>query len=150
MRKRDVEKEKENTVVNRMLKDLKAAILEGLMVLVAAVIIGCPLKRGIGLSCPGCGITRACIHFVMGDIRGAFYYHPLFFLLPFVFLLYAFRNYIPKKFLNITLVIILVLYIGTYLYRFFVIHSPVTNFDFTESLTYTVYQWVKPLLMRFT
>lgn len=33
-----------------------------------------------GIPCPSCGMTRATISFIKGDLSGAFYNHPLFFL----------------------------------------------------------------------
>lgn len=44
----------------------------------------CPIKAVLGISCPGCGMTRACLHAVRLDLAAAFYYHPLWvLLLPF-------------------------------------------------------------------
>ena len=36
----------------------------------------CPMKRFLGVPCPGCGSTRAVIRLVHGDIRGAFAMQP--------------------------------------------------------------------------
>lgn len=44
--------------------------------------IGCPFRFLLGVPCPGCGITRACQAVLHLDFAGAFYYHPLFWLLP--------------------------------------------------------------------
>lgn len=38
--------------------------------------IGCPFRWLTGLSCPGCGMTRATAHFLHGDPVGAVHYHP--------------------------------------------------------------------------
>ena len=46
--------------------------------------IGCPIKYATGISCIGCGMTRAWLSLLHLDIRGAFYYHPAFFLPPLV------------------------------------------------------------------
>lgn len=37
----------------------------------------CPFKLATGLPCPGCGITRAAVAFLHGDVATSFYYHPL-------------------------------------------------------------------------
>lgn len=37
----------------------------------------CPFKVATGLPCPGCGITRASVAFLHGDLPTSFYYHPL-------------------------------------------------------------------------
>jgi hypothetical protein len=41
----------------------------------------CPFKMLTGFPCPGCGMTRACWCLLKLDFAGAFYYHPLSFLL---------------------------------------------------------------------
>jgi hypothetical protein len=37
----------------------------------------CPLAGVFGIPCPGCGLTRATLAFVRGDLRQAFTFHPL-------------------------------------------------------------------------
>ena len=49
--------------------------------------IGCPF-RALGMpSCPTCGLTRAYVCLFSGDIVGAYRNHPLFGLVPVVWLL---------------------------------------------------------------
>lgn len=40
----------------------------------------CPYAYLFGISCPGCGMTRSFIALAHLDFRGAFHYHPLFWL----------------------------------------------------------------------
>ena len=55
-----------------------------LYALLSAVGVGCPIKYLLGISCPGCGMTRACLNALRLDFAAAFYYHPLWvLLLPF-------------------------------------------------------------------
>lgn len=63
--------------------------------------ISCPIKFVTGISCAGCGMTRAWKALLFhGDFRQAFYYHPLF-LLPVGFLaLYLFKMVLTRKFIN--------------------------------------------------
>lgn len=42
--------------------------------------ITCPIKFLTGVSCAGCGMSRAWKTFLLGDFIGAFSYHPLFLL----------------------------------------------------------------------
>lgn len=44
--------------------------------------IGCPILYLTGISCPGCGLTRAYLCLLRGNISGAFYYHPLWWGIP--------------------------------------------------------------------
>lgn len=41
----------------------------------------CPLAGSFGIPCPGCGLTRATLAMLHGDVRGALQHHPLVFLL---------------------------------------------------------------------
>lgn len=52
----------------------------------------CIFKLITGIPCPGCGMTRAFTHFFLGNIHEAFYYHPLFWLVPIVFGIVIFRK----------------------------------------------------------
>ena len=44
--------------------------------------ITCPIKFITGISCAGCGMSRAWMAFLHLDIAKAFAYHPLFWLVP--------------------------------------------------------------------
>ncbi len=52
--------------------------------------IGCPIKWLTGISCAGCGMTRAIFYALQLQFGKAFYYHPLFWMMPFLVLLYLF------------------------------------------------------------
>ena len=41
----------------------------------------CPVAGTLGMPCPGCGLTRATLALLRGDVSGAFRFHPLFWLL---------------------------------------------------------------------
>ena len=44
--------------------------------------LGCPIRFLTGVACPGCGLTRAWLAALSGDIRAALAYHPLFWCAP--------------------------------------------------------------------
>ena len=46
--------------------------------------VTCPIKYITGISCAGCGMSRAWIALLHFNIHDAFMYHPLFFLPPVV------------------------------------------------------------------
>ena len=54
-------------------------------VLLAACYVrfGCPIRRLTGVSCPGCGMTRALFALFRGDPADAAYCHPMIFAVPF-------------------------------------------------------------------
>ena len=45
---------------------------------------GCVFHATIGLPCPGCGLTRALLAALRGDLAGAWQMHPLFWLAPLI------------------------------------------------------------------
>lgn len=55
---------------------------------------GCPIHFFLGVSCPGCGMTRAWLALLHLDISGAFAAHPLFWLAPLVVLAILFDDQI--------------------------------------------------------
>lgn len=56
------------------------------------------LIRGLtGIPCPSCGMSRAIIAFINGDIINAFRFHPLFWLPFIVFILIVFKRKFFKQ-----------------------------------------------------
>jgi hypothetical protein len=47
----------------------------------------CPFLNITGIPCPSCGMTRACLRAARLDFRGAFEFHPLFWVIPVIPLL---------------------------------------------------------------
>lgn len=71
--------------------------------------ITCPVKFITGISCAGCGMTRAWIALLHLDIEKAFYYHPLFFLPPVAVILFLLKKRICSgvyKFLIFTIILL--------------------------------------------
>jgi len=96
-------------------------------VFVFSYLFGCPIKLFTGIPCPACGLTRAYVSLFKGDFAFAFYYHPLFFLLPaalfcVIFLLYTEKTKSGKKArlpVIIFSVLIVLLFIAVYIFRLF-------------------------------
>ena len=53
----------------------------------------CVFHNITGIPCPGCGMTRAFLNFFSGDIKKALFYHPLFWMIPFLFFILFFHKY---------------------------------------------------------
>jgi len=49
----------------------------------------CPMASTFGLPCPGCGLTRATLALLHGDVPGALRLHPLVWLLTPLFAFFA-------------------------------------------------------------
>ncbi len=97
----------------------------------------CPIAWFFGISCPGCGMTRALIAAAQLDFERAFYYHPLF---PVVVLLIisAVVIYVKKIQLSSRVKIIITvalsaIFFAVYLYRLF--HgSDIVKVDFEYAI----------------
>ncbi|MPN43272.1 hypothetical protein SDC9_190831 [bioreactor metagenome] len=65
--------------LNRYVAIIAVAGFYGILALLG---IGCPIRAATGIPCAGCGMSRAYLSLLHLDFRGAFYYHPLFWLVP--------------------------------------------------------------------
>ena len=110
--------------------------------------ITCPIKFVTGVSCPGCGMTRACLSALRLDFADAFYYHPLWIgLIPAsVALLYLHQKRRNKAF-EVALAIIGVIMISVYLYRMINGGSDVVVFELKNGIVYRVFNALKNKLL---
>ena len=93
------------------------------LLLVVAILfitgIGCPIKFFTGISCAGCGMSRALYCMATFDFKAAFYYHPLFFLVPLFAIFLFFHKRVSRKTFKGILIAICVIFVIVYLIRFF-------------------------------
>lgn len=80
--------------------------------------ISCPIKFITGVSCAGCGMTRAWLHVLCLDLNAAFYFHPLFWTIPVVVVLFFLRKRFPQ-FFRVIACAIAALFIVVYFVRMF-------------------------------
>lgn len=101
-------------------RDLGAvAVIVGFYAVLFALGVTCPIKFVTGVSCPGCGMTRAWLCLLSGKFALAFHYHPLVWLPPVVLAVYLFRARLPKWVVKGFLALAVVLFCGVYLFRLF-------------------------------
>lgn len=117
-----------------------------IVLLIISCVYKCPYSLLFGIPCPGCGMTRAFFALAQGNVKDAFYYHPLF---PLVILLSIgwLLNYfklisITQKQKDLILWTSIFLFIITYLIRIY-LGSDVLNFDFHSSLLYQLFRYIK-------
>ncbi|MBY0757022.1 DUF2752 domain-containing protein [Clostridium sardiniense] len=96
----------------------------------------CIFKSIIGVPCPGCGLTRAWISFINGNISEAFYWHPLFLMIPalaILILLYFKGSFIKyRRYILIAIVTIVGLYIIIYIVRMVILFPSVEPLDYNR------------------
>lgn len=110
-----------------------------LYVILNVIGAGCPIKFLSGLSCPGCGMTRAIKSLLILDFTKAFYYHPLFPITPFMLYLFLFEDRIKPKYVKVGWAGIVILFLITYIIRLFISNHSVVSIDFTSGF---VLRWI--------
>lgn len=100
------------------------------IVLIYILFTGCPIRLLTGVSCAGCGMSRAYFCLLRLNFRGAFHYHPLF-ICPVIFVtVYILTKFgFPKKWAKIINCVMAVLFIGVYIYRMFNPNDRVVIFE---------------------
>ncbi len=92
----------------------------------------CQFRVIFGMPCPGCGMTRAFLSVLHGQWQQAFFYHPLWPLVILLAGLYFVSIVLGKDwFRNQTfLIIIFVIFVGTYLIRMILLFPDTPPLDF--------------------
>ena len=125
-------------------------IVIGVMVILGIKIFGCPIKFMTGISCPGCGMTRACISVFKGDFKESLRYNPMIILMPFMAILFVCNNIKPiynkyKKVIDKLWVIIGTIFIVTYLIRLIIGNNDIVVIDIRENILFRIIEKIKVL-----
>lgn len=100
-------------------KELICAVTAVVVLYTAMESIGitCPIKFITGISCAGCGMSRAWIAFLQLDMAKAFEYHPLFWLPPIVVIVLLCKSKINIKIYKIIIFTIILMFAIVYICR---------------------------------
>jgi hypothetical protein len=111
--------------------------------------ITCPIKYLTGISCPGCGMTRACVSALRLDFAAAFFYHPLWVMLPPIAvlgpLLYVKKS---KKAFWLLIGIFVAAMLAVYLWRLLFSSGDVVVFAPATGRIGRLFMYLKKLLLR--
>lgn len=115
-----------------------------LLVLAVYIPFGCPIRFFTGISCAGCGMSRAYLQLLHLNFREAFYYHPLF-VCPIIFVIVFILSELgfPKKYAKAIYSVIVILFIAVYVYRMI---SPDDNIVVFEPQNGFIFRSVKYLI----
>lgn len=105
--------------------------------------ITCPIKYITGISCAGCGMSRAWFSLLRLDISSAFMYHPLFFVPPVALVIFLFKNKINKKLYNLLLYIMLGTFIAVYIYRLMAADGDIVVFQPYNNILFRFWRILK-------
>lgn len=107
----------------------------GLVVLWMSVSgLGCPIKKLTGISCAGCGMSRALLAAAQFQFSKAFYYHPLFWLCPIIIALYVFWERISPTIRKHIFMLIIICFCSVYVLRLFFIENNIVEIDVQSGL----------------
>ena len=111
--------------------------------------IPCLIKLMTGVSCPGCGMTRACLSCLRLDFDSAFMYHPLWcVLIPATGLFVFFKIKENKTAIQILAICLIVLYLLVYLYRMLFLRGDVVVFAPRDGLIYRMIRQILSLFIQ--
>ena len=105
----------------------------------------CPFEHVLGISCMGCGMTRAFMSLLELDLSRAFYYHPLFIVVIFTCIYLLLKHFklfkMSDKYEKIAFYIIVLAFVIVYFIRMFS-GSEIVKVDFDSSLIYRIYKLI--------
>ena len=103
--------------LNRIEVITSVAAVVVLYVILESFGVTCPIKYITGISCAGCGMSRAWIALLHFNIHEAFMYHPLFFLPPVVVIVMLLKSKINIKIYKIIIFTIIIMFAIVYICR---------------------------------
>lgn len=124
--------------LNRIEVITSVAAVVVLYVILESFGVTCPIKYITGISCAGCGMSRAWISLLHFNIHDAFMYHPLFFLPPVVVIAMLFKSKINIKFYKIFMFTIAGAFVIVYLYRMFIGDGNVVVFEPQNNIVFRI------------
>lgn len=131
--------------MEKLRKFIAPAIIIALFYVLLHIIgIGCPIKFITGISCPGCGMSRAALSLLRLDFAAAFYYHPFFplvFIMAGIFILRIFEK-IPKKTYDIAIFIFCGAFLLLWLFRMIFGDGEIVSFNPQSSVFVRIFKFL--------
>lgn len=128
--------------------------LKTICIFLAALLIyilftGCPIKLFTGISCAGCGMSRAYFSLLHLNFREAFHYHPLF-LCPVIFVAVYIMTKLgfPKKAAKVIYSIMAFLFIAVYIFRMINPDDRVVVFEPQNGLIFRAIKYIISLIRQ--
>lgn len=105
--------------------------------------VTCPIKYITGISCAGCGMSRAWIALLHFNIHDAFMYHPLFFLPPVVVIVMLLKSKINIKIYKIIIFTIIIMFAIVYICRLIWSGDDVVVFEPEKNILFRIIRVIK-------
>ena len=107
--------------------------------------IGCPIKYVTGISCIGCGMTRAWFSVLQLDISSAFHYHPAFLIPLIALVIFTYKKKMSKSIYYTSIWVIVIILLSVYLFRMFDSVDDIVVCDIKNGLIYkclhAIFNW---------
>lgn len=107
---------------------------------------GCPIQYFLGISCPGCGMTRAWMAVLHLDFAQAFACHPLFLLAPLFAAVFLLEEWIDFRKYRWAVVLTAVLFFLIYFVRIIWFPSDIVFFRPSEGHIYQIFSGIRQIL----
>ena len=114
-----------------------------LYVIIESFGVTCPIKYITGISCAGCGMSRAWIALLHFNIHEAFMYHPLFFLPPVVVIVMLLKSKINIKIYKIIIFTIIIMFAIVYICRLIWSGDDVVVFEPEKNILFRIIRVIK-------
>lgn len=124
--------------LNRIEVITSVAAVVVLYVILESFGVTCSIKYITGISCAGCGMSRAWIALLHFNIHEAFMYHPLFFLPPVVVIVMLLKSKINIKFYKIFMFTMAGAFVIVYLYRMFIGTGDIVVFEPQNNILFRI------------
>ena len=124
-------------------KELICAVTAVVVLYTAMESIGitCPIKFITGISCAGCGMSRAWLALLHFDLKKAIYYHPLFWLPPVVVLSLLLKKNNAKLF-KIILCLSAMLFLSVYVCRLIDMKESIVVFKPEDNIVFRIIRYI--------
>ena len=117
-------------------------VIAGFYLVLQGMGITCPVLFLTGVSCAGCGMSRAWLSLCRLDLTGAFHYHPLFWLPALLIVLFLFEKRIFKQWYWLWAA----LFLFVYGIRMFAGQGEIVMFRPEEGFLYRMFIFLRKLL----
>lgn len=111
-----------------------------IMLFLSITRIGCPIKAFTGISCAGCGMSRALFALIHLKFKEAFYYHPLIFIMPALVPSFFFWEKIPPKKCKLIVGLFVTAFLFVYIVRLINQHDDVVDINIENGWFFLVAQ----------
>ena len=124
-------------------KDIQALLIIGAFyLLLQCVGITCPIKFITGVSCPGCGMSRAWLSLLRLDFSAAYNFHPLFLLPIPALIVFLLRPRMSQRMFRIFIYVMCAMFIAVYALRMFDATNTIVVFRPEDGAVYRLLQWL--------